>query len=168
MARYMTLASGKKVLVTGTNQSTGVADAAKIIETGPDGKIDISLLPPGIAADVKVLEAFEALDAGDYVNIFDDGGTEKVRKADNSNGRPAHGFVKDAVAITANATVYFEGPNDDLSGLTAGQRVYLGTGGDIITTPLDPVTEVGKIHQFLGVAVDATMVNTDIADCIQL
>ena len=166
--KYQTLESGKGQLKEATVSSTGVAEAGDIVALDTTGKLDPSLLPVGVGADVKIAEASENLSPGDYVNFWDDGGTEKVRLADNSNGRDAHGFVIAAVTSGSNATVYFEGSNANLSGLTAGQRVYLGVTGDIITTPLDPVTDAGKIHQFLGVAVDATTVNTDIDDCIGL
>ena len=166
--KYIKLLGGKLTSVEATVVSLGAAQAGDIVALDPTGKIDVSLLPVGVGPDVKILEASEALSQGAYVNIFNDGGTEKVRLADNSNGRDAHGFVKAAFAATNNATVFFEGANEDLSGLTPGQRVYLGTSGGIITTPLDPDVDTGKIHQLLGTAISATEVNTDIADCISL
>lgn len=165
---FTRLENGKLKSQKAIISSTGAANDGDLIALDSTGRIDPSVLPVGVGPDIKVIEATEALNAGDYVNIFNDGGTEKVRLADNSNSRDAHGFVKDAASIAANASVYFEGPNDDLSGLTPGQRVYLGTAGQIISVPLDPNTEGGKIHQFLGIAIDATTVNTDIDDCILL
>lgn len=166
--RYKTLNAGKDTMVEATVASTGVGEAGDIVALDATGKLDPSVLPTGVGPDVKVLEAFENLAAGDYINIFDDGGTEKARLADNSNGRPAHGWVNDAFTATNNATVFFEGANANFAGLTAGDRIYLGTSGDILTTPLDPAVDVGSIHQVLGVAIDATSVNTDIDDCVQL
>lgn len=165
---FLRLVSGKIKAIQAVVASTGAPNDGDLVALDPSGKLDVTVLPVGVGPDIKVAEASEALAAGDYVNFFDDGGTVKVRLADNSNGRDAHGFVKDAVSIAANATVYFEGPNEDLAGLTAGDRIYLGTAGDIITTPLAPITDTGKIHQFLGIAVDTTTVNTDIDDCISL
>lgn len=167
--RYMSLNSGKNTMVEATVASTGVGEAGDIVALDGTGKLDPSVLPVGVGPDVKLVTVEEAagLSAGDYVNFFDNAG-EKVRLADNSNGREAHGYVLDAFADASTATVFFEGPNTALSGLTTGQRVYLGTAGGTITTPLDPSVDVGSIHQLLGSAVDATTVNTDIADCIQL
>jgi len=116
-------------------------------------------LPP--AADVAVVEASENLAAGDFVNIYDSTGTPMCRKADASTtGKEAHGFVLDAVTSGANATVYFEGTNDQITGATAG-RVYLSaaTAGGIGSTP--PST-AGNIVQQLGVATAATSMNVEL------
>lgn len=166
--RYQTLQGGKGKMVEATVVSTGVGEAGDILALGPDGKIDDSVLPVGVGPDVKVVEATEALTAGDYVNIFDDAGTPKVRLADNSNGREAHGFVLAAYAITELAAVLFEGSNTAAPVALTGQRAYLGSAGAAITTPLDPATDAGKIHQLLGSYVDVNEVNTDIDDCILL
>ena len=170
MARYKTRAAGKDKLVTATSTSTGVAEAGDIVSLDSSGNLDITLLPLGAGPDTKVLEASEDLAAGDYVNIYDDGGTPKVRLADNSNSRDAHGFVVAAVVTAANATVYFEGTNTAVAAGTTGQRAYLGTAGDVITTPLveDDIGNAGKLSQFLGVYVDTNEINTDIDDCLLL
>jgi len=167
---FLRLVSGIASAIQATIVSAGAGNDGDIVALDSTGKFDLSVMPVGVGADVKVIVVEDAtgLTAGDYVNIFDSTGTAKCRLADNSNNRAAHGFVKAAFADAASATVYFEGPNDDLSGLTAGQRVFLGTVGGTITTPLAPVTDTGKSSQFLGVAVSATEVNTDIADKIEL
>lgn len=161
--KFINLENGKLKQNDAINVSTGAPDADKIVKLDSSGRLDASMLPVGVGPDVKVLETSEDLTAGDYVNIWNDGGTEKVRLADQSNGRDAHGFVKAAHLTSSNATVYFEGPNDDLSGLTAGTRMYLSTAGAATATPATT-----GLHQFLGVAVDATTINTDIDDCISL
>ena len=165
--KYMTLVNGKKTLIKSTDVSADVADAGEIVALNSAGVIDPSMLPD---QDVTNVSSFENLSAGDYVNLFDDGGTVKARKADNSNGRDAHGYVKDTVVAPAVVNVYFEGANTNLSGLTEGAKIYLGVTGDVIETPLDPnlLANDGKIHQFLGIAISDTEVNTDIADCILL
>lgn len=166
--RYKTLNSGKDTMVEATDTSTGVAEAGDIVALGSDGKLDPSLLPTGVGPDIKIAEAAEALSAGDYVNIFDDAGTVKVRLADNSNGREAHGFVLTAFSAAASATVFFEGANSAAPAGTAGQRAYLGTAGGVTTTPLDPAVDIGDIHQLLGTYIDDNEINTDIDDCVQL
>lgn len=164
--RFQTLIGGKGELVEATVASTGVAEAGDIVGLDATGKIDPSLLPTGAGPDVASIVVSDAagLSAGDYVNIFDDTGAA-VRLADNSNGRPAHGFVLSAFADAATALVYFEGPNTALSGLTIGSRQYLDTAGASTETPV-AVTS-GDIHQYLGVAINATTINTDIEDCIR-
>lgn len=109
--------------IEATTVSTGAAQAGKIVGLDAGGKLDPSLMPLGFGDDAKAFPASEDLAAGDFVNIFDDAGTFKVRKADASaaNKRIAHGFIKATVTAGSNVTVYFEGVNDQLSGLTVGE-----------------------------------------------
>ena len=129
----------------------------KLVMTGGDGKIDVSVLPTGVGADTAVINASEALAAGDLVNIWNDSGTANVRKADASTaGKEAHGFVLAAVASGQPATVYFEGTNTQMTGLTPG-RQYLSTtpGKTSATAP----TGSGQVVQVVGFAVSATAMN---------
>jgi hypothetical protein len=164
--KYRTLQGGREKMVEATVVSTGVSEAGDIVALGSNGKLDESVLPAGIGADVKVLLATENLTAGKYVNIYDDAGTPKCRLADSTNDRPAHGYVKDAVTSGNNATIYFEGANDDLSGIVGGTRYYLGAAGAATATV--PSTPTDVIIQLLGVGIDSTSVNTDIEDAILL
>jgi hypothetical protein len=142
--------------------SLGLPTANTIISTGPNGKLHPSFLPTGVGPDLLVAPATENLSAGDYVNIWDNGGTQSVRLADRSNGRQAHGFVKAAVNSGDLAEVFFEGANDALSGLTPSARYFLGTNGN----PVTPGPTGPGLWQFLGIAVSATAINTDIDDAI--
>jgi hypothetical protein len=164
--KYRTLDAGREKMVEATVVSTGVSEAGDIVALGTNGKLDESVLPAGIGADVKVILATENITAGRYVNIYNNAGTPNCRLADSTNDRPAHGFVKDAVTSGNNATIYFEGSNDDLSGLTPGARQYLSAAGAATATV--PSTPTDTILQLLGIAVDATTINTDIEDSILL
>lgn len=164
--KYQTLTNGRETMVEATVTSAGAGSAGEILALDSSGRIDVSVLPVGVGPDVSSLITSEALVAGDYVNIYNNSGTPNARKADASNDRPAHGFVKDAFASAASAIVYFEGPNDDKSGLTPGARYYLSTAGG--TTATAPVLPGSVISQFVGIAVNATTINTDIADEIVL
>lgn len=129
----------------------------KLVMTGADGRLDISVLPVGVGADTAVINASEALAAGDLVNIWNNSGTANVRKADASTaGKEAHGFVLAAVASGQPATVYFEGTNTQMTGLTPG-RQYLSTtpGKTSATAP----TGSGQVVQVVGFAVSATAMN---------
>ena len=129
----------------------------KLVMTGADGRLDISVLPIGVGADTAVIPASEALAAGDLVNIWNNSGTANVRKADASTaGKEAHGFVLAAVASGQPATVYFEGTNTQMTGLTPG-RQYLSTtpGKTSATAP----TGSGQVVQVVGFAVSATAMN---------
>jgi len=160
--KYVAIAAdGRKAEVEATVTSAGVADAGEIPALDAAGKLDASLLPVGVGPDVTNMPSFEDLASGDYVNTFLDGGVIKARLADNSNDRPAHGYVKAGVTAPASVNVFFEGANANVSGRTIGARQYLGTvGSPVEATP----TGAGTLLQFLGTAISATEINTDIDD----
>lgn len=154
------------VEVEATVVSAGAGDAGKIPGLDAGGKLDLSLMPAGIGADVAVVVASESLTAGDYVNIYDNAGTPNVRKADASTanaGKIAHGFVKDNFSSAASATVYFEGTNDDLTSLTPGVTYALShtTPGGVVALA-SATTTAGHALQIVGTAVSATAINTEI------
>ena len=165
MAKPLHLVNGLPTEVPAVTVSAGAGDAGKLPELGANGRLDESVMPPGIGADTKIIEANETLAAGDFVNIFDDGGTAAVRLADASDGAAgqAHGFVRDGVASGNPATVYFEGPNDQLSGLTAGTTYVLSavTPGKVVALSAASAT-ASHILQILGVATEATEINVEI------
>lgn len=164
--KYQTLINGRETMVEATIVSSGAPSSGEIVALDSSGRIDVSVLPTGVGPDVATIQTSEILNAGDYVNVYNASGVPKVRKADATNDRPAHGFVQNAYAVSDLASVYFEGPNDDRSGLTIGARYYLGAAGGISATP--PALPTYVIHQFVGIAVNATTINTDIDDEIVL
>jgi hypothetical protein len=128
--------------------------------TGPAG-------PPG-PADTASIVSSENLAAGDIVDIYDNAGTANVRKADGASaGKYATGFVLAAVTSGSNATVYFEGQNNQLTGLTAGARMYLSatTPGEITATA---PTGTGQVVQYVGRAINATTIAFEPAQPIVL
>lgn len=154
MAKYLIVQNGRLKEQQAIDQTTGAADAAKIIQTDSTGKLHSSFLPSGVGANSKIMTASEALSAGDFVNVFNDAGTAKVRKADNSTNKPANGFVLSAASAGAAVEVYFSGEiNNQLSGLSVGADYYLSTAGAVTTTP---PTAAGSIVQYLGKAISAT------------
>lgn len=162
--RFLTRIGGKTKQAQGKTVSTGAADAGALVALNDSGKLDESMMPLGIGAQVSILPASEALDAGDFVNIFDDAGTAKVRKADNSNGRSADGFVSAAVASSGDATVHpLDGVNAAMTALSPGKEYWLGTAGDVIEVPLDETDPLNanKVSQQLGKALSATELRTD-------
>ena len=162
--KYLVRQGGVTKQESSVKQSAGSADAGKIPSLGDDGRLDETFLPIGIGAQTSLLPASEELNAGNLVNIFTEGGVAKVRKADNSNNRPADGFVVDAVSSTATATVYpLENVNSGLTGLTPGATYWLGTAGAVIAVPLDEsdVANDGKVSQQIGKALSATELRTD-------
>ena len=112
------------------------------------------MMPLGVVPEVVTAPAFEDLSAGNFVNFFSDSGTFSIRKADNSNGRQADGFVKAAFLTGATVTAYTDGTNANVSGLTIGTRYFLGTAGG--TSATVPAAGAGVLVQPLGIAKSAT------------
>lgn len=140
-----------------TVTSAGAGDAGKIPALDSAGRLDNSLMPSGLGADTEVIASSENLASGDLVNIWNDAGTRKVRKADASNGRVAHGFVLSSVTSPANATVYLSGDLTGLSGLTPGEPYYLSGSSAGTATATAPTTSTHFVHH-IGYAVSATAI----------
>ena len=150
--QFLNLTNGKKTLEDAIDVSAGAPSAGQIIKTDSAGLIDPTFLPS--TGDISK-EASENLDAGDYVQLFDDGGTVRMRKADNSNGRAADGYVLSAVTALTSGVIkpLHTGVNNGLSGLTLGARYFLGTAGGVTATA---PSSTGETVQCLGVAKSAT------------
>lgn len=156
--KFLTRILGKQTMVdVGVNASAGAGDADKAVVTDSTGKIDLTFFPTGIGPDIKIIVASEALNAGDWVNVYDNAGTVSVRKTDASSpAKEVNGFVLANVASSANATVYFEGTNNQLSGLTKGVEYYLSTtpGTGVVAASIS--TTSGHIGQLIGKAISTT------------
>lgn len=139
----------------------GAPSANSIPRLDSNGRFDAAMMPTGIGADTATIQASENLAAGDFVNVHDVTGAARVRKADASNARQAHGFVLASVTSGQNAVVYFEGQNTALTSLTIGARYFLSasTAGQASTAV---PTTAGHILQELGVAVSASALATEI------
>lgn len=154
---FLSRVAGRTKQFFGIQSSAGSADAGKLIAASSDGKLDASFLPTGIGANQVIVPATEALSAGQFVNLYDATGVLSARLADNSNTRAAWGYVKAAVVSSEMATIYrLNTVNANLSSLVVGADYWLGTAGGVINAPLDPVTDVGKMDQYLGIASSAT------------
>lgn len=151
--KFLRYLSGKPAEATALQISTGPSDADKIVATVTGGTLHESVMPPSVTIQVKVLPTSEDLAAGKLVNVFDDSGTVKVRLASKSQSRPADGYVKAGFLTGADATVYLEGINNQLAGLSPGD-VWLGDAGDVTQTP--PASGSGGIAQLVGTAFSAT------------
>jgi hypothetical protein len=144
-------------IVNSKTSSAGAADSGKVVALDGAGKIDSTMMPTGIGADTASITASEALAAGDMVNIYDSTGA-KCRKADAATaGKEAHGFVLAAVESAANATVYFEGTNTQVTGQTPGP-VFLSATTPGLATSTAP-SGSGNVVQRVGFATGATSIN---------
>lgn len=155
--KFLRLIGGAITEVFGVQSSAGAANAGDLVALDDTGRLHNSMMPVGIGADTASLVASEALAAGDWISVWNDTGTAKMRKADATvAGKEADGFVLAAVTSGASGTAYFEGTNTQVTGQTPG-AVYLqttaGTGGATIPSAS------GNVVQRLGTAVSATAVN---------
>ena len=156
--KYIKNNSGQLAEVEATTSSSGAGSAGKIVALDNAGKLDNTMMPTGIGATTKLAATTESLSAGDLVNLFNDSGTIKARKADASNGRRAVGFVLSAVTSPNNATVYLDGTITGLTGLTPGAPYYLSGATAGAATATAPTTS-GYISQEIGIALSATEIN---------
>jgi len=151
---------------TVSTQTGGAGNENKIPSLDAAGRLDTTMMPTGIGADTQTIVASENLAAGDLVNVWNDASTPKARKADATTaGKEAMGFVLSAVTSGNNATVYFEGNNDQVSGLTAGV-LYLATtaGGVTGTAP----SSTGNVVQKVGFATASGSMNFNAGQTVVL
>lgn len=156
--KYIKNNSGQLAEVEATVTSSGAGNAGDIVALDGSGKLDTTVLPTGIGATTKLAATTENLSAGDLVNLYNDSGTIKARKADASNGRRAIGFVLSSVTSPNNATVYLDGTITGLTGLTPGAAYYLSGSSAGAATATAPSTS-GYISQEIGIALSATEIN---------
>lgn len=147
--------SGEDQEVRAVQVSAGAGDSGKIPALDNTGRLSETMMPPGIGAPVKAVNAAENLTAGDIVYIADDGGSDGVFRAHaGPGGHRAVGYVLDSFTNGEVATVYMEAINSSLSGLVSGSTYFLSeTPGQITATP---VTTAGAISQVVGVAISST------------
>jgi hypothetical protein len=161
--KFLRNVAGRISEIIATVVSAGVANDGDIVALDTTGKLDVTVLPVGVGPDVKIAVASEALTAGDFVNLWNDTGALKARKADaTAAGKEADGYVLANVALAGNATVYFGGINTSVSALTIGTTYFLSTtpGGSTATAP----SATGNVVQRLGKALSATEMETDTDD----
>lgn len=144
--------SGRPQESESVNSSTGAGDANKIVALNASGQIDATMLPE---IPTFTVTASENLSAGNLINLWDDTGTLKMRKADNtSTAKRADGYIESAVTSgNPGAPTVGGGLVSGLSGLTIGADYYLGTNGGVTTTI---PTASGSIVQYVGRAKSAT------------
>lgn len=162
--KYIELGSNGFQEKASTDSSSGAANAGDIVALDASGKLPINMMPSGIGPATKTMVASEAITAPALVNVWNDAGTAKVRKADAASNKPANGFILESVASAASAAVYFEGEITGLSGLTPG-KVWLSSSTPGSVQSAIPTT-AGHIAQSVGIATSATTVDFEAAEPI--
>jgi hypothetical protein len=155
--KYVSIVSGILTEIIATVTSSGAGDDGKIPALDSSGKLDLTLMPVGVGPETSSIEASENISAGDLVNLHDATGV-KVRKADASNGRIAHGFALASITSGQSGTIYFEGSITGLSGLTPGATMFL-SGSSAGAATATPVSTSGYSSQQVGVAISTTAIS---------
>lgn len=157
MAKYISNVSGV-LTETQTAFTGGGGDANLIPNLDATGKLTMAMLPTGVGSDTAIVVASETIGGGALVNIWNNAGAFVVRNATaGSAGKEAHGYVLTGGAVGASLTVYFEGNNSSVTGLSPGKQ-YLATGATGTMTTTAP-SVAGQVVQVVGFATSATSLN---------
>ena len=101
---------------------------------------------------LPVVVSPDSIPQGRLVNFWDGGGGPRVRVADQSTSRPAHGWIVGGGTAGQVARVRLTGSaNDTFSGLTIGATYYLAEDGTI-----DDDDSITPARQVVGVAANAS------------
>lgn len=164
--KFLRQSAGRITEVLGVVTSAGAGNDGDIPALDASGRLDNSVMPVGIGAQTKTLQASETIAAGDLVNIHVSGG-DRVRKADaTAVGKEVHGFALAGITSGASGPVYLGGTLTGLSGMTPGARQYLSTSPGLRTET--PPAANGNVVQFVGIAISATELDFDPADPITI
>lgn len=162
--KYIELGSNGFQEKASTDSSAGAASAGDLVALDSAGKLPLNMMPSGIGPATKSLVASEAITAPALINIWNDAGTAKIRKADAASNKPANGFILASVALAASADVYFEGEVTGLSGLVAGKLWLSATVPGSVQAGIPTAT--GHIAQSVGWATSATTMDFEAGDPI--
>jgi hypothetical protein len=147
------LTTGATRLVSAITTSLGSGDANKIIATDSNGKIHSSFMPTGVEIQVETAIATEDLTDGNFVNIYDNGGTPSVRKGiANDVNKLVKGFVLANFLIGDTVTIYTKGVNTSITADVDAVYFLSATTAGLATTTA-PAQTVGNFQQTLGVGV---------------
>ncbi len=165
--KFIRLIQGVLTETEAKTSSAGAEDSGVIPALDATGRLDMTFMPVGVQQERKILQASEALSAGDFVNIYDASGTIKCRKADAATNKRADGFVTAAVNQNENATIFLEGTNTQLSGLTGGKTYFLShtVPGGVTDTP---TSTAGHVVQKIGRSLSDTEISFEPGEPITL
>lgn len=150
--KFVDKQTGEEVLKSPVTSSAGAGDAGKIPALNGSGTLDPSFFPTGTVDRItaNVSEDIDGTTTPQLVNVWNDSGTTKVRKADaTDNSKPADGIVITA-ATTGNpiTVIPFKGRITGFTGLTQDTIYYLSTTPGGITST--PPSSSGNVMQPVG------------------
>ena len=92
------------------------------------------------------------ISAGSFVYVSSSSsGSSHMLLADSSTSHPAQGYVLSGVSIGNTGTMYLNGINTAVTGLTGGTQYFLSTAGTVSATPPSD-NSTGVVVQILGIA----------------
>lgn len=162
--KYIELGSNGFQEKVATDSSSGAASAGDIVALDSAGKLPLNMMPSGIGPATKTMVSSEAITAPALVNVWNDAGVAKIRKADAASNKPANGFIVASATSGGNADVYFEGEVTGLSGLTPGKLWLSATVPGSVQSAIP--TTAGHIAQSVGFATSATTMDFEASDPI--
>lgn len=159
--------SGKVTEVQPVTTSAGAGDATKLVQLDSNGLLDASVMPSGIVADQFAGTSNGTITANDLCYVETAGTIARASAAAPATAPGQLGWARSSVATGQPITIMLEGRILGLSGLTPGARYYLSDSvpGGLTATP---VTGSGKVHQYVGSALSATVLNFEPDDPITL
>ena len=111
------------------------------------------------------LIAGENLSLGDLINLYDDVGVCKARKANAASGlvKPANGYwnVSGGTLLGAFGEAILSQGIIGVPGILSGQAIYLSTTPG--TASITPPTGAGQLEQYIGVGIANDIAYIDIA-----
>jgi len=161
------LNDGKWVRLDFTGSTQYDANAADLTSgyLSPDRIADDSLPPVKIKG--TPMRVSDAVAAGNFVNVWDNGGLFFIRPAQaDVEGKEAHGFVRSAGAAGAVVTMWSSGYNEFVSGMVPGSVFLSSTVAGRATKAVPQ--NAGNVVQQLGTAVNDTTIHYNPAPRILL
>lgn len=141
---------------TGSTQYDGDASDLTMGTLDPERLADDSVPPDKIKG--TPMRVSDAVTAGDFVNVWDNGGLFFVRPAiANVDGKEAHGFVRESGAAGDIVTIYTDGYNDLLTGLAPGTNFLSPSVAGKATR--DVPQNAGEFVQQIGAAVNENTIH---------
>jgi len=162
-------ANGDVAEYTPVETSAGSADGGKfgVLNTAT-GRFDISMMPAELEVETLDLPCSENVSAGDYLNVWNDTGTLKFRKADASAiGKKADFYTLESKTTGQTVRGHKGGLNNQVTGKTAGDEQFLSdsTPGGTVTKANIPTT-TNHIRQYLGKATATDVIYSQIEEPI--
>lgn len=144
--------------------SQGPQDAGSIVQLGPDGKFDPSVIPGGGGSTsvTVTLMAAETINQFQAVAVHTDGLAYRADSSNLADSDRVIGIAATSATVGNSITVQQIGSMNNLGwSWTPGQSVYLGLTGALVTSP-----NIGLFELPMGTTISATELEVQIGSSI--